>query len=152
MHEAMDKNNRLILLSEKGRFWRVDFDALTEPERVFRAIWDLEADVNNGGFGQYYYNSSGDSAFHAVGSLMAIGAEETARLVERANSVFPDGKPPRDRSEREALLDSMTSDQDALLESLSTEFFEYRDNLLELLYGYVSQHVEQVEGAGDVGI
>lgn len=152
MHGTMDKNSRLILLSEKGRFWRVDFDALTEPERVFRAIWELEADVNNGGFGQYFYNSSGDSAFHAAASLRAIGAEETARLVERANSVFPSGKPPRDRGEREALLDSMTPDQDALLENSSTEFFEYPDNLLELLYEYVSQHVEQVEGAGDVGI
>ena len=48
----MNKNSQLIEISEKGRFWKLDFDELTPSEQVFRAIWDLEGDVNNGGFEQ----------------------------------------------------------------------------------------------------
>jgi hypothetical protein len=148
----MDQNNRLVRLSGKGRFWRVDFDALTYPERVFHAIWELESDVNNGGFCQYYSNSSGDSAFFVVEALKAIGAEKTAGLVERAHSVFPDSNPPRNRDERNVHLDSISPDQDTLLEDLSTEFFQYPENLLELLFAYVRQNAATIEGAQDVGI
>lgn len=122
----MDKNNSLVHLSEAGRFWRVEFNALTRPEQVSRAIWELEAGVNNGGFGQYYHNGSGDTASCVVEALEAIGANTTARLVERAHAVFPDSKPPRDRDEREVLLDSMTPEQDAMLEDLSSEFSSTR--------------------------
>lgn len=148
----MDKNNTLVRLSEVGRFWRVEFDALTTPEQVFRAIWELEAEVNNGGFGQYYYNTSGDTAFCVVEALKAIGANNAAQLVERANAVFTDSKPPRDRDEREVQLDSMTPGQDEMLEDLSTEFFEYPDNLTELLYGFVTKNSVEISGAADVGI
>jgi hypothetical protein len=45
----------------EGIRWRLDdvgFDALSVPEKHFVAIWDLEVDVNNGGFHQYALNSS----------------------------------------------------------------------------------------------
>src|SRR5689334_24380735 len=44
-------NRRLIRLAESPdiRFWRVDYDQLSAPERVFGAIWELESEVNNGG-------------------------------------------------------------------------------------------------------
>lgn len=42
---------RLIHLNEsKGEFWASDYDGLSEPKRVFRIVWELEAEVNNGGF------------------------------------------------------------------------------------------------------
>ena len=54
----MDKNHYLIELSEGERtdFGRVDFEEQPEPQKVFSAIWELESEVNNGGFDQYFRN------------------------------------------------------------------------------------------------
>jgi len=144
MHENMDKNTLLIQLSERGRFWRVDFDDLSRAEQVFRVIWELEAEVNNGGFHQYFSNSSGDSAFAVVDALKGVGAHHAARIARSA--------PPRDRTQRQHLLDSLGPEQRALLESLDEEFYRYPDNLTELLYGYVKRNSTDIPAAVDVGI
>ena len=51
----VNKNNVLIKISEHPatQFWKLDFNQLTQPEQVFRCIWELESEVNNGGFEQY---------------------------------------------------------------------------------------------------
>ena len=86
----MDANAWLIDLSERSatRFFDAPFAQLTVPEQVFVAVWTLESDVNNGGFDQYYLNSSGDYAWFAPAALRAIGAEQTAAIAERANAAF----------------------------------------------------------------
>lgn len=148
----MDKNGQLIQLSEQGRFWRLEFHDLSRPEQVFRAVWELEGDVNNGGFHQYFFNSSGDTAFAVVDALEAIGAEQAARIVARASGIFPGSAPPRDREERQALLASFGPEQEAALARLDEEFFGYPDNLTELLHAYVKMHAASIPGAKDVGI
>ena len=47
-----EMNRRLIKLSESptARFWRIDYDKLSTPEQIFLLIWELESEVNNGGF------------------------------------------------------------------------------------------------------
>lgn len=54
-------NQRLLRLAESpnSRFWRVNYEALSRAEQIFLMIWELEAEVNNGGFHQYFSNSSG---------------------------------------------------------------------------------------------
>ncbi|MBN1360105.1 MAG: DMP19 family protein [Sedimentisphaerales bacterium] len=148
----MDKNEQLIQLSERGRFWHLDFDDLSPAEQVFRAIWELEGEVNNGGFEQYFFNSAGDTAFAVVDALKAIGAYDMARIAEDANRVFPCSLPPRGREERQALLDSLDREQKAFLESLDHEFYGYPGNLTELLYDYVKRNLADIPGATDIGI
>ena len=147
----MDKNKQLIQLSERGRFWRVPFDELSPPEQVFRAVWDLEADVNNGGFDQYFFNDSGDTAFAVVGALEAIGAHRAARIAAAANALFPGSTPPRDRDERQAQLDALEEKNKAVLEDLDQEFYRYPDNLIELLHDYVKRNAASIWGAADLG-
>lgn len=64
------------------------FRALSNPERVFFCVWSLEAEVNNGGFSRFFYNSAGDYAAETPGALKTIGAAGMADLVERAMAVF----------------------------------------------------------------
>lgn len=148
----MDESKLLISLSERGRFWNVDFDQLTPPEKVFRAIWELEGDINNGGFDQYFFNSSGDTAFHAVQALTEIGAIQMAGIVSRANQLFPSGSPPRDRTKRQWLLDAMREESKSTLARLDEEFFSYPDNLTSLLFAFVQRHKTEIEGAIELGI
>ncbi len=152
MHRNMDKNSLLIDLAEKGRFWNVAFEDLSSSEQVFLAIWDLESEVNNGGFEQYYCNSSGDTAFAVLSALEQIGAQAVAKIVSRANSAFPSELPPRNRCERQQLIEEFDSRVQDMLDSLDEEFFGYPDNLTDLLFEFVKLNSSEIEGAVNVGI
>jgi len=110
--------------------------ALNHHELVLMSIWQLEAEVNNGGFNQYYWNSAGDLAQDVVGFLKEIGASETASIAEAANSNFPNSSPPKDREERQDQLEELENKGILKLDSLDEEFYEYPCDLTELMYQY----------------
>ena len=113
----MDKNNFLIQLSESDRtdFGRVEFSAQAQQQQVFSAIWALESQVNSGGFESFFeYEDPGLIAF-AHEALQAIGAVNCADIARRAISA--------------------SSGQ---LDDLDAEFYNYPDDLTNLLYTYVS--------------
>src|SRR5262245_24322969 len=87
-----------------ARFTKLGFEKLSAPEKVFQCVWGLEAEVNNGGFSKFYFNSAGDHAADTVKSLEAIGAEHTANLVRRANALFGEAGPSPDRFKRQKQL------------------------------------------------
>ena len=49
--------------------------------------WWVEAEVNNGGFNQYYWNNAGKFADQAAEAFEFFSAHEHAALVREANSV-----------------------------------------------------------------
>lgn len=51
-------------------------------------IWLLEAEVNNGGYNQFYFNSSGQFADLVPDALKMIGAYKFAKLTEKANKIY----------------------------------------------------------------
>ena len=57
---------------------------ITEDERVLLAVLALWREVNNGGFAQFFANSSAQYAPEIVPCLQRIGCDATAVLVERA--------------------------------------------------------------------
>ena len=116
------------------------FDGLTEAERTFVAIWTLEADVNNGGFDQYFFNSAGDYALLAPKALKAIGALQAAAIVEAANAVFGPAGPPRDRDERQRALEALGDDRAPIFDPIDQRFFAYPDDIEGLLVAYVEAH------------
>ena len=152
MHEANEKNGRLVRLSETGRFWKVAFEELSPAEQVFRSVWELEAEVNNGGFDQYFFNSPGGASTAAVQALQRIGARSAAEIVHRAISQFPGGQPPRDPKQRRSILEAIGVTHAELLEQLDTEFLRYPDDLTELLHSYVVRHRCEIAGSAEVGI
>jgi hypothetical protein len=93
----------------------VAFEDLAEVDRVLVSIWALEGDVNNGGFHQYYFNTSGDTAYYAPIALRTIGARAMADVVDRANSVFGPSGPPISRDERQDALSALPNSEDLWL-------------------------------------
>ena len=140
----MDKNNFLIDLSGSTRtdFGRVDFGSQSENQKVFAAIWTLEAEVNNGGFLQYFDNDRGQTAGFAVTALKKVGANNCADIVDRAIRTICGGNIPPDADGWETLIDAITNDTSEKLDSLDTEFFKYPDDLTELLFEFVRAHPE----------
>jgi hypothetical protein len=141
----MNKNGILIILSESDKtcFGKEDFASQPPPQKVFSAIWAVESEVNNGGFKQYFFNDSRESAPFVVEALEAIGAPRTAAICKRAiAAAFPGGLPQQAETVRSAAA-SFSDEILKNLEPLDQEFFAYPHNLTDRLFVYVSQHPEE---------
>lgn len=141
----MNKNGILINLSEsdKTKFGKEDFARQSLPQKVFSAIWAVESEVNNGGFAQYFFNDSRESAPFVVEALETIGAPRTAAICKRAiAAAFPEGLPEGSQAIRSAAADFSDQVLEGL-EPLDQEFFAYPHNLTDLLFAYVSQYPEE---------
>lgn len=114
------------------------YDALSHAERVFLDVTDVEAQVNNGGFDQFFYNQSGDRAQEGIAALEEIGAHETAALLKEACSRFPRKKPSRKWFVRQKqLLDHLSP---AKFADLDKRFFADPDGISKRLVAYWKKH------------
>ncbi len=121
----MDREDLIVMeidtyLNEKSKY-REEMEKLNSSQRVLLIIESLQSEINNGGFHQYYWNSSGDYAMETVNALNQIGAVKTAEIVKKANDQFPNGIVPQDRDKREEILDK--------IDEKSSEYWSTLDNI-----------------------
>lgn len=57
---------------------------------VRELVEELEAEINNGGFDQFFFNSASDRTDEIIAALLLIGAAHTANIVKTAMAKFPD--------------------------------------------------------------
>jgi len=146
----MDKNSTLIALHESrdSAFGKLPYHEFSPEERVFLHVWELEAEVNNGGFDQYFINSSGDHAAEVVESLEAIGAVQAAAIANKAISVaFGNSPPPEDEGARDSVMRALPEEKLEQLSACDNEFYLYPDNLTELLFSFVVANKGAIRGA-----
>lgn len=105
-------------------------------------IWVLEGEVNNGGFNQFYFNSSGNFSELIPDAFKLIGANRFSDLVTRANTTY------------KLEYEKITAYQDGTLEGFSKsyennpldvyddEFYELykEENLNDLQIKYIRLH------------
>ena len=149
--DSVEMSRRLIRLSENKRagFWAVDYDTLPEPKRVFVAIWELESQVNNGGFYQYFWNTSAWTIPDIWQALQAIGATSTAAIVNDAIAAVGRTLPWRDDEARRERLEALSDAVKDELHILTQAFFRYPNDLTTLLYQYVSKHRDEIGAPAD---
>lgn len=109
---------------------------LTPEERVVLDVSELEAEVNNGGFHQFFFNSAGNRVASVKVGLRELGAHRLLHIVEQACSRFPGGSPRADQNERQEQLLALGESQ---FETLDQEVYAYPDPLGELLEAYWSK-------------
>ena len=146
LSDRNEMNKRLIKLADSpmSRFWRVEYDVLSTPERVFCTIWELESEVNNGGFHQYFFNSSGRLVPNVVAALHAIGASATVQIVQRAIEAVGQDVQWHDDRARRVYMNKLSSQATNTLSDLDQAFYKYPDDLTVLLYRYVSEHRAEI--------
>ena len=108
------------------------------PSDVVDLVWQLEDEVNNGGFHQFFNNSSGDSTRETIDALEELGAKVFSDILRRAASMFPGSMPPKDRGERLGVLWSKFPRTDEFRD-LDTEFLAYPEDLSSLIDAYKRQ-------------
>ncbi len=87
-----------ISAREESQGW----NGLSTAEQIIVIVMQLWYEVGNGGFNQYFFNSTGDAAQKAPDAFRKIDAPQTADVVERANDLFGSGGPNRNRLKRQA--------------------------------------------------
>jgi hypothetical protein len=87
-----------------------DQGRLTPAERRLLALGGLRAEVNNGGFHQYFFNSAGDLVTDALDAAQVADADDLISLIRRALSILnvPD---PSDRLARQDALSKLGPEQ-----------------------------------------
>lgn len=135
---AMDE--RVCRKCKNGRHMQ----ALSAQERIFYITQLLEKEVNNGGFAQFFYNTSGNFTNEIHEAFLSIGAVKTAALCQKAIDVFQ-APLPEDKIQREAFLEPFLED-DAVtdaLDDLDTAFYQYEEDLSALACAFVRNNQAQ---------
>jgi hypothetical protein len=120
-------------------------DKLNESQLTFIIIENLEREINNGGFNQFYFNSSGDFSHETIDELIKIGANKTADIVKKANSQFPDNKVPKDRTERQEILEQIEDKANEIWDTCDNDFYKYEDKIGALLIEFVKANKTDFE-------
>ena len=118
---------------------------LTPGQRALLALHWTVAEVCNGGFDQYFINSTGDLALEARAGVERIQANKTAQLLDRVFDAFPGKSVPLNRDDRIELLEAVDEDErDHLFESFDQEFYSLMDSELYPRAGdYIRAHPEE---------
>ncbi|GAA4272940.1 DMP19 family protein [Aquimarina gracilis] len=123
-------------LNKKSQYGK-KIEKLNSSQKTFLIVENLEREINNGGFIQFYFNSSGDFSQETVKALLEIGAKKTAQIVKKANAAFKNGIVPKNRIERQNELILIEKKAKKNWDQCDSEFYQYHDNLTKLLITYV---------------
>jgi len=115
-------------------------DKLTDPQKNFYFNQCLEREINNGGFDQFFHNSSGAFSQETILSLKELGAFRTALILEKAVSQFPNSIVPKDQTERQNSMELVEETACDVWNELDTNFYEYEDNLSALNIEYIKKN------------
>jgi hypothetical protein len=118
------------------------YGALSPAQRVLVCVWGTCGEIDNGGFDQFFFNTSGDWAGDAEAAFRTIGAHELAAIVRSAIEIFPDGGPSPDHVVRHLQLDGLSPEAQARLSELDRRFDSR--NVDRLLAAFVEQNLDEI--------
>jgi hypothetical protein len=95
-----------------------------KSKQAIYLIWGLEAEVNNGGFNQYYYNSTGQFYKLVPDALNQVGAKLFSDLCKRANKIYEDENKKITKHIDGTIEGFSKSYQDNPLNKIDTEYYE----------------------------
>jgi hypothetical protein len=111
---------------------------LSAEERTILAVEALEREVNNGGFGQFFANSSREFVPLIVASLQQIGCTQTAEITQKAVLALH-----LSGSNAEAIGTAMAEDneeRDAELDQCDELYDEAAEDIAGLLFAFIKAH------------
>ena len=117
-------------------------EKLNASQKTFLLIENLEREVNNGGFDQFYFNSSGDFANETISALEEIGAYKTAEIFRTANSELKNGNVPKNQTERQKQQEIIRENAIETWNKCDEQFYRYEEDLSSLLIKFVRKHKE----------
>lgn len=122
----------------------------SDQERNYFSVYLLEGEIYNGGFDQYFHNSSGDYYRYALSGLEEIGASYSLTILREATELlFGNDGPSADQADRWRMMEqkhrrferlAMKPEWSVRLEELDRRFCKDPDQLGDLLNAYAEEH------------
>jgi hypothetical protein len=119
-------------------------ERLSAVEKKLLAVDALRAEVNNGGFEQYFTTAAGDHAALALQAYREMGATHLAKLLQRAMGVFAGGKPPSELIRRQRAIEPIRRRAQGVWGGCEDEFYLRDDAYPELALAYAKRHRAQI--------
>lgn len=119
------------------------FERLSEAEKVYYALTLFQNEVNNGGFHQFFFNSSGGHFELIKHNLLAFNEPVLLALVNQAKQiVFPDCAVPVEKSKRRTSMSWTDSATDVIaeLDALDRQFYNQPSTLEPKLEEFARTH------------
>jgi hypothetical protein len=115
-------------------------------KQAIYVIYWLETEVNNGGFDQFYYNSSGVFRHLVPAALKLVKANVFSDIVERANKIYEEKK-----KDTEPKGDTAEDYLEQIIEELEEYDNEFqaayeKESLSTLLANYIREHLDEFTG------
>ncbi|WP_298766139.1 DMP19 family protein [uncultured Polaribacter sp.] len=117
-----------------------DFSHLNDFEKTFIYIDILEQNVTEGGFIQFFFDSSGQFTHEIFQAYLAIKAEKTVAILTKAIFLFPEIPVPKDLNTRRSILMQKEENID-LWDAMDAEFEKYEDDIIALTIAYVRENI-----------
>jgi hypothetical protein len=117
---------------------------LNHTERVLLAVFDLDNEVCNGGFGQWLFHVPSDLLAITSVCLQDIGAGNVDAIVRRVLAEFGDEGPAADYWEREQQIFAMPERAEQVFQESDREFAEAEQGMLRHLYAFARWHLSEV--------
>jgi hypothetical protein len=105
-------------------------NALPLGIRALYVTWTVEAEVNNGGFNQYYWNTEDRFSDQAVEAFEFFGAEKHAALMREANAIRANESAALAKFKNRGTLEAFSeSYKESHLGPLDERFYRLDENL-----------------------
>jgi hypothetical protein len=135
----------LILLKD-------DSDAdINEEELIVLAVEAMEREVNNGGYAQFFSNSSWRFTPYLVNSLNRIGSTQAKQLAEQAISALGVGELTNetDVTEYHDRIQEAVENDDVSekLDEIDSRYYEMEEDVAGLVFGFVKKNIEKFDAA-----
>jgi hypothetical protein len=116
----------------------------TEAEHVVLAVEAMEREVNNGGFDQFFLNSSNEYARMIVPALRRIGAERTAEIADQAIRALgaEDDWPPEQYETAVADADASTITK---LSECDKAYYESGEAIADMLFAFIKINRKDID-------
>jgi uncharacterized protein DUF4375 len=112
--------------------------SLDRDERIVLAVEALEREVNNGGYSQFFINSSREYTPIIADSLRRIGCPITAKITQEAIDVLRLREPSDSQIESE--MERQNPERDAVLEGCDKPYFKESEAIADHLFAYIKTH------------
>ncbi len=123
------------------------FEALSRGDQLYFLVNVLNGEVHNGGFSQFFSNTSGNRYRETISALAELDASSVAALLQEAKRVlFGIAEVPLGQVERYHLMVTSSEDHpeyaaaNALLDELDKQFYAMSDDVAALLSQVAKSH------------
>ena len=144
--ESRYRIDSLVLAFEEAvdqKFFRSGAGALSDEERVICAVEALEREVNNGGYAQFFQNSSREYAPQIVSALRRIGCQNAADITARSIAAL--GTSDLTPEAIQTVMRLADADRQRKLDECDQEYFSSTESIEQRLFAFIKDNRNKID-------